>query len=142
MQITQVYEFVNWIQQQDFYENTTIIICGDHPTMDVGFIERNIPQDFQQEVYNCFINSKVTTDNLKNRKFSSFDMFPTTLAAIGCTVKGDRLGLGTNLFSSSPTLCEELGIDYLNEELAKNSDYYVQNFMSDKHKNNKQQAAK
>ncbi|MBQ5709226.1 MAG: LTA synthase family protein, partial [Anaerotignum sp.] len=26
----QVAEFVNWIKQQDFYENTTIIIAGDH----------------------------------------------------------------------------------------------------------------
>ncbi|MBQ2238435.1 MAG: LTA synthase family protein [Lachnospiraceae bacterium] len=124
----QVTEFVSWIQQQDFYDNTTIIICGDHPTMDHDYIARNIPEDYQRKVYNCFINSLASTDNTKNREFSSLDMFPSTLAAIGCTIEGDRLGLGTNLFSSSPTLCEELGTDEFSKELAKNSDYYTKNF--------------
>ena len=124
----QVAEFVSWIQQQDFYDNTTIIICGDHPTMDHDYITRNIPEDYERKVYNCFINSLVSTDNTKNREFSSLDMFPSTLAAIGCTIEGDRLGLGTNLFSSTPTLCEELGTDEFSKELAKNSDYYTKNF--------------
>ncbi|MBP3735413.1 MAG: sulfatase-like hydrolase/transferase, partial [Lachnospiraceae bacterium] len=30
----QVTEFVRWVQEQDFYEDTTIVLCGDHPTMD------------------------------------------------------------------------------------------------------------
>lgn len=30
----QVYEFVEWIKQQDFYENTTIVITGNHPSID------------------------------------------------------------------------------------------------------------
>ena len=33
----QVGEFLKWIQQQDFYENTTIVISGDHPTMDSDY---------------------------------------------------------------------------------------------------------
>ena len=57
------------------------------------------------------------------------DMFPTTLAAIGCTIEGDRLGLGTNLFSEKPTLAEEKGLDYLNEQIAKRSVYYIENFL-------------
>lgn len=32
-----VYQFIQWIQAQDFYENTTIIITGDHLCMDNGF---------------------------------------------------------------------------------------------------------
>ena len=35
----QVSEFVKWVQEQDFYENTTIVISGDHPTMDSDFCE-------------------------------------------------------------------------------------------------------
>lgn len=124
----QVTEFVRWIQDQDFYENTTIIICGDHPTMDAAYIERNIPENYERKIYNCFINSMASTDNTKNRVFSSMDMFPTTLAAIGCTIEGDRLGLGTNLFSDTPTLCEQLGKDTVNSEIAKKSDYYSMHF--------------
>ncbi len=125
----QVYDFVNWVKQQDFYENTTIVISGDHPTMDAGYISRNIPEDYNRKVYNCFINSLSDTTNNKNREFCSLDMFPTVLASIGCEIEGDRLGLGTNLFSSTPTLCEELGADVLDKELSKKSNYYNSEFM-------------
>lgn len=125
----QVYEFVLWIQQQDFYKNTTIIISGDHPTMDAEFINRNIAEGYTRKVYNCFINTIATAQNTKNREFCSLDMFPTTLAAIGCTIEGDRLGLGTNLFSSTPTLCEEIGIENLDQELSNDSEYYTRVFL-------------
>ena len=52
----QVTEFVSWIQQQDFYENTTIVISGDHLTMDSDFCE-NIDPDYTRTVYNVIINS-------------------------------------------------------------------------------------
>ena len=52
------------------------------------------------------------------------DMFPTTLAALGVSIEGDRLGLGTNLFSSKKTIPEEIGLDNFNKELKKSSDYY------------------
>ena len=57
------------------------------------------------------------------------DMFPTALAAIGCQIDGNRLGLGTNLFSSLETLAEKYGLEDLNKELAKHSDYYNKNFI-------------
>ena len=52
------------------------------------------------------------------------DFFPTVLSALGCTIPGDRLGLGTNLFSDRPTLGEEMGIDRLNAAIRKHSDFY------------------
>ena len=124
----QVLEFVQWLQQQDFYENTTVVICGDHPTMDGAYIRSNIVEDYERTVYNCFLNTPVTAENPKNREFTAFDMFPTFLASIGCTIPGDRLGLGTNLFSGEPTLCEQLGRQYLSQELQKYSRYYEKNF--------------
>lgn len=51
-------------------------------------------------------------------------MYPTTLAAMGVTIPGDRLGLGTNLFSSTSTLAEIYGMDDLNTELLKDSKLY------------------
>ncbi len=38
------------------------------------------------------------SDYEKNREFTTLDMFPTTLAALGCTIEGDKLGFGVNLF--------------------------------------------
>ncbi len=126
----QVYEFVQWIKQQDFYDNTTVVICGDHLTMSNEYISENMSENYERHVYNCIINSAVTTPNTKYRYFSPMDMYPTVLASLGCTIDGDRLALGTNLFSDRQTLAEEYGVENLNEELAKNSDFYVQNFAS------------
>ena len=62
----QVAEFIEWVKQQDFYENTTIIIAGDHVTMDEGYIDRNVAEDYDRTVYNCILNSPVDTEYEKN----------------------------------------------------------------------------
>jgi len=124
----QVADFVKWIQSQDFYENTTIILVGDHESMDNGYFERMVEDDYQRLLYNCFINSPTKAKRVTNRQFVAEDMFPTTLAAIGCTIEGEHLGLGTNLFSGAKTLTELLGFDHFNDELAKASTYYEEHF--------------
>ena len=124
----QVAEFVQWLQQQPFYENTTVVIVGDHCSMDAGYFERNVEDGYVRHVYNCFINSAVETAHSKNREFCTLDLFPTTLAALGCRIEGNRLGLGTNLFSGVKTLTELYGFDRFNNELAKASSYYEEHF--------------
>ena len=52
----QVCEFVQWLQAQPFYENTTIVITGDHLTMDYRYIVENTNTDYTRRIYNCFIN--------------------------------------------------------------------------------------
>ena len=54
----------------------------------------------------------------------------------GVNIEGNRLGIGTNLFSDSKTLAEEMGIDKLNTELKKNSAYYYQ-YIRKNNKSNK-----
>ena len=128
----QVAAFLDWIQEQDFYENTTVIIVGDHESMDNGYFSRMAEPDYQRMVYNCFINADASTGNTRNRTFAAVDLFPTTLAALGCAIDGDRLGLGTNLFSDTPTLAEELGILGFETEIAMASDYYETVFYNEK----------
>ncbi len=123
----QVAAFVQWLQQQPFYENTTVIIAGDHASMDNGYFSRVSPEGYDRHVYNCFINSAVSTENTHNRNFCAYDLFPTTLAAMGCAIEGDRLGLGTNLFSVTPTLLEATN-GAIAEEFEKSSTYYTNNF--------------
>lgn len=113
--------FINWIKQQDFYDNTTIIITGDHLTMQLDFYDESYDN---RTIYNTIINSKIKPINEKNRLFSTLDMFPTTLASLGAEIKGNKLGLGVNLFSKEKTLLEELGFEYVNDELTKTSNYY------------------
>ena len=47
------------------------------------------------------------------------------MASLGVDIEGDRLGLGTNLFSDKQTLIEMLGYEKVNSELKKNSSYYM-----------------
>ena len=121
----QINEFVSWCQQQDFYENTVIVILGDHFRMDNSLVAD--AQD--RRVYNCIINSDTKIENdVQNREFTSLDWFPTVLAAMGYEIEGNRLGMGTNLFSDKATLAEELGFEEFNAELSKYSQYYIDNF--------------
>ena len=61
-------------------------------------------------------------------KFCTIDIFPTVLSSMGFSIAGNRLGLGTDLFSATETLSEEMGIEELNNEFSKYSEYYIDNF--------------
>ncbi len=124
----QVFSFIEWIQAQPFYKNTTVIISGDHLTMDPKFLA-DIDENYQRTVYNCIINAPSQPAQETNRQFATFDMFPTTLAALGVEIEGDRLGLGTNLFSDRNTLTEQYGYEALSEELGKKSSFYNEEFL-------------
>ena len=125
----QVAEFVEWCQSQEWFEDTVIVISGDHPRMDSRLVSK-VPAN-ERPVYNCIINPAVEPRSLEateNRVWTSFDMFPTTLAAMGFEIAGNRLGLGTNMFSGIPTLAEQLGYDELEMEIQKYSQYYIDEF--------------
>ncbi len=130
---TLVYDFIEWCKTQDFYKNTTIVLIGDHPRMDTHLVKDIAYYD--RTMYNCIFNSVETPyATTKNRTFSSLDMFPTVLAAMGFEIEGERLGLGTNLFSPLPTLLEKAGggtdsVKWLDSELIKESEYYKKNFL-------------
>lgn len=122
----QIMAFVRWIQEQDFYENTTIVIAGDHLTMDADYCVE-IPEG-NRRTYVTIINSAIEPATNQRREYSTFDLFPTTLAAMGCTISGDRLGLGVNLYSDTPTLLETFTSDEINNELRMSGDYYATHF--------------
>lgn len=125
----QIIDFVNWCKEQPFYEDTVIIVVGDHLRSDNSLIEDIEFHD--RRVYNCIINSdRVPADGATlNRAWCTFDLFPTVLSAMNFDVEGDRLGLGTNLYSGKQTLIEELGFDYFDNELKKSSDFYTKRWI-------------
>ncbi|MDO1605675.1 sulfatase-like hydrolase/transferase [Lactobacillus sp. YT155] len=129
----QIVDFVKWVQQQPFYDNTTIIIQGDHLCMDSNYY-KSVP-DNKRRTFNLIINGAQPKDQViktNNRQFSTLDMFPTTLSALGVTIKGERLGLGTNLLSDKKTLIEKYGFEKVNKELSERSSYYTKTFMINK----------
>lgn len=129
----QVNDFVNWIKEQPFYEDTTIVICGDHCSMDPDFYADYAYDkhhgEVKRKVYNAIINPAIEPLEEQNRQFVTMDMFPTTLAAMGVEIEGNRLGLGTNLFSDEKTLSEQYGYEELFGELNKKSDFYNSEFL-------------
>lgn len=116
-------EFINWIKKQDFYENTTIVIIGDHLSMQ-GEYFKDYP-NYQRVIYNTFINSAQKEKNNKNREFSNLDMFPTILASMGAEIEGNQLGFGVNLYSGKKTMIEVLGKDVFETELLKKNESFL-----------------
>lgn len=116
-----VNDLINWIKEQSWYENTTIVISGDHLTMDKDYCD-DVPEDYQRTVLTTVINSPAQRETTERREICTFDNFPTTLAALGVGIEGNRLGLGTNLYSSEPTLLERYTKKEANEGLQQKSE--------------------
>ena len=121
-------DFVKWLQQQDFYENTTVVISGDHLNMGGAYISQLDP-DYPRTVFSTILNPAVEYTGKRDHAYCTMDLFPTTLAAMGCTIEGNRLGFGTNLFSDQDTLIEELGYQELYDQLSRPSAYYESHFV-------------
>lgn len=121
-------EFIAWIRTQDFYENTTILIVGDH------LMNTNLPLLREsRKIYNAFINprfcdlhtksanqkmdchdsthcAKSRNDDLtKSRNLSHFDFAPLILDSLGICTKS--FGLGRNPLLGQ-TLLESNGVDF------------------------------
>lgn len=125
-------KFVRWIQAQPFYENTTIILIGDHLTM-ASCISETV-KDYQRTCFNLILNPaedlrNLSEDRFRNRQWASFDMFPTMLSSIGVEIEGNRLGIGTNLFSSEKTIFEKYGVSEVNDKLTQKSNFYNENIL-------------
>lgn len=118
-------DFIQWAKGQDFYENTSIVIVGDHLSMDTEYFSDL--QGYERTVFNLFLNAdpKVLTGiKTQNRDFYAADVYPTILSSLGVDIKGNRLGLGTNLFSDVPTLFEVFGVEAVQDELSRRSEFY------------------
>ena len=115
-------DYIKWLQEQDFYEDTTIVLLGDHQVMQDSFYKGK--DNYTRVNYNAIINSPKEPINNKKRDFSMFDMYPTILSSIGFEIEGEKLGFGVNLYSGEKTLIEILGRSKFDNELKKSSDYY------------------
>ena len=119
----QVSDFIRWIQKQDFYDNTTIVLNGDHLTMDSDFCI-DVPATYDRRTYTAYINAACEpADPSREREYTTLDNLPTTLAAMGVTIEGDRLGLGTNLYGTADTLLETYGMEEFSDLLSKKSSF-------------------
>jgi len=122
-----VADFIAWVQEQPFYENTTIVLSGDHHTMADAFpgglwaVDENA---YDRLTYVNVINAANAASSPElHREYATIDLFPTTVAALGVEIPGNRLALGTNLFSDQPTLIEEYGLAKVRAEFNRSSSF-------------------
>ena len=115
----QVSAFLEWCKDQDWYDDTAIIVSGDHPTM-ATFCDQ-ADENYVRKVYTAYLNPAKEPERDEWREYSTVDNFPTTLSAMGAVIPGGRLGLGTDLFSGEDTLTETFGRDEIDRELSKGS---------------------
>jgi len=117
--IININDFISWFKKQDFYENTTLIILGDHKRMGRGVYPGG-------GIYNAFFNlPKELLENLNtHRTFNQIDMFPTLLEIMGFELPDHQAGMGTSIFSSKRTLAEEYSYSEQMKIFTKVDDFY------------------
>ena len=106
-----------------------MVLAGDHLSMD-GLISQSVGLDYGRKTYFSLLNGKEYTLN-KTRDYTTLDLFPTTLEAMGFEIDGHRLGLGTSLYADIPTLCESMGFDELNQQISYHNKRYEEEIMKD-----------
>jgi len=137
----QLYAFIDWLKQQDFYENTTIVILGDHLYQDTTFFPDNFKMKKLSPNYNSryftgntlksnnrypiniFINSLLDSSKVKNRAFSHFDMLPVIIESVGGIINAEGLALGRSM-TKGTTLIEKYGEAQMNRQLRLKSNLY------------------
>ncbi|EAY05418.1 Sulfatase family protein [Trichomonas vaginalis G3] len=100
-------KFMMWAKEQPWYKNTVIVIYGDHVSRSDYALYASSTQNYERGAFNVFINSELKSNNTFERNFSVYDMFPTILASAGIKIKGDKLGIGVNMFSDEKTHIEQ-----------------------------------
>lgn len=118
----QLYDFIAWTKQQPWYANTVISVMGDH-TMPSLSLKAGVSTSDSLYWTNFIINSAVTTP-VRERQYSSLDMFPTLLEAMGFKLEKRSAGLGRSLYSDSLTMLELYGRQTLDSLLRERSIQY------------------
>ena len=113
-------DFIGWLEAQPFYENTTVVVLGDHP--ETG-INRLYPKLQNRRIINFVLNPSPDFQKVVHTGWTTLDVAPTVLNAAGISFDEKGFGLGRSLFSDKQTLYEKFGRK-LETELLKSSHVY------------------
>ncbi len=114
-------DFIGWFKKQAFYENTTLVVLGDHNPMGAKV-------KTGAKIYNAFFNlpDNLKQDVKKERTFNQIDMFPTLLEIMGYELPERKAGVGVSLFSDKKTLAERYSYQKQVDIFNKNDSFYYQ----------------
>lgn len=127
----QVYDFVSWCKTMPWYKDTAIVIMGDHNYLGAplnDFVRdalKKTGNKTERKWLDVFINAQCKAGTRgEDRKFSSYDMFPTILEAAGFDIEGGALAFGRSLFKDKDTLVESIGEKALSSALMQRTVQY------------------
>ena len=115
-----VYEFIEWFKGTKYWDNTTVVIVGDH-LLPSRIFYKGYPK---RGIYNVFLNVPYGLNIDKNKVFSTYDLAPTILESVGANLNPRRLGLGKSMFSDETSLIEKMGMHKLKIRLIQKSEIY------------------
>jgi phosphoglycerol transferase len=92
----QLAQFVQFVREQGYLQDTTLVIIGDHPAVG-NPVDAKLRSVADRHVFNLFVGAP--TFPLHVQPLVSFDMFPTLLEAIGMRAPEGRLALGRSAWS-------------------------------------------
>ncbi len=120
-------DFMDWAAKQEFYNNTTVVVVGDHLRM-------GTESNDTHKIYNAFYNLPEDLANGLNvqRTFNQIDMFPTILEIMGYELPERKAGMGVSLFAGAKTLAEEFSLPEQNDIFEKIDKYYMRLWTKDK----------
>lgn len=113
-------EFITWLQNQEFYENTVVLVMGDHPETGKNKL---YPQHKNRKIVQFILNPAKNVKAKPHEIWSTIDLAPTVLDALGIKFEANGFGLGRSLLREEPTLYEKYR-DRLSNELLKGSHFY------------------
>lgn len=99
-------DFIKWYKVQKFYDNTTLIIVGDHRKMG------NNEREKDEKLYNAFFNlpEELKKGVNKKREFNQIDLAPSVLEIAGVVLDSRKYGTGVSIFSDKKTLAEKINL--------------------------------
>lgn len=114
-----VAEFISWLKQSPYLQDTTVVILGDH------LLPTRIPTTGRPHrgIYNVFLNTPEELRIDLHKKFTAFDLTPTILESLNIKLPEHGFGLGRSLFTDTPTLIEKMGSS-LKTQLQQTSKVY------------------
>ena len=92
--------------------------------MAAQYIHSTYQKNFDRRIWNVFIHPQKNAKESKNREFSTLDLFPSILSALGFSLPKGGLGLGRDLFGDKKTLVEKYGLNTLNLFIKRRSRFY------------------
>ena len=113
-------EFLSWLQSQDFYKETMVVVIGDHPETGNNDL---YPLQKKRKIVNFVLNPVNGSITRQHKIWSTIDLAPTILNLLGVEFGGGKFGLGRSLLKDNPTLYEVYH-DRLSNEILKSSRLY------------------